>query len=139
VNGQLPTRDHLRALARNNFGFYCRGALAELIDAASLTYNWHLDLIANKLEDVMEGRTRRLIINIPPRYGKSLIASVALPSFILGQDPRAQIVCVSYSQDLADKMASDTRRLMNSPWYQSVCRCIERATFSSSNGPRSST
>ena len=49
-----------------------------------------------------------------------MIASVALPSFILGRDPRAEIVCVSYSQDLAEKMATDTRRLMNSPWYQGV-------------------
>ena len=120
MNAPIVMREHLQALARRDFGFYCRGAMAEMIDPSSLKFNWHLDLIANKLEDVMEGRTRRLIINIPPRYGKSLIASVALPSYILGHDPRAQIVCVCYSQDLSDKMASDTRRLMNSPWYQSV-------------------
>ena len=94
--------------------------MSEMLGGGDLKWNWHLDLIANRLEDVIDGRTRRLIINIPPRYGKSLMASVALPSFILGRDPRAEIVCVSYSQDLAEKMGSDTRRLMNSPWYQSV-------------------
>lgn len=120
MNAPPLTPAHLRALLRRDFGFYCRGAMSEMLGAVPLKWNWHLDLIANHLEDVIEGRTRRLIINIPPRYGKSLIASVALPSFIHGRDPRAEIVCVSYSQDLADKMASDTRRLMNSDWYQSV-------------------
>lgn len=120
MNAPIVTQAHLHALLRRDFAFFSRGAMSEMLGAASLKWNWHLDLIANRLEDVIEGRTRRLIINIPPRYGKSLIASVALPSFILGRDSRAEIVSVSYSQDLADKMASDTRRLMNSDWYQSV-------------------
>jgi len=120
VNAPFLTPAHVHALLRRDFGFYGRGAMNEMLGGSTLKWNWHLDLIANHLEDVIEGRRRRLIINIPPRYGKSLIASVALPSFIHGRDPRAEIVCVSYSQDLAEKMASDTRRLMNSSWYQSV-------------------
>jgi predicted phage terminase large subunit-like protein len=113
----FPAPEHLRALARQDFGFFARGAMKELLPTVDILWNWHLDLIANRLEDVAAGRTRRLIINIPPRYGKSLLASVALPAYMLGHDPTAEIVCVSYARDLAEKMASDTRRLMNSPWY----------------------
>jgi hypothetical protein len=43
------------------------------------------------------GKIRRLIINLPPRYLKSLLASVALPAWCLGHDPAAQILCVSYA------------------------------------------
>jgi predicted phage terminase large subunit-like protein len=120
MNAPLLTGAHVRALLRRDLGFFARGAFSELLPTTSISWNWHLDLIASRLEDVLAGRSRRLIINIPPRYGKSLIASVAFPAFILGRDPTAEIVCVSYAQDLADKMAGDTRRLMNSKWYRDV-------------------
>src|SRR4029077_3993600 len=35
-------------------------------------------------------------------------------------DPSAQILCVSYAQDLADKLARDCRGIMMSPWYQRI-------------------
>jgi hypothetical protein len=62
----------------------------------------------------------RLIINLPPRHLKSLLASVAFPAWCLGHDPSAQILCVSYAQDLADKLARDCRGIMMSPWYRRI-------------------
>ena len=50
-----------------------------------------------------QGKIRRLIINVPPRHLKSLLASIAFPAWCLGHDPSAQILCVSYAQELADK------------------------------------
>ena len=120
MNAPSLTPAHMRAVLRQDLGFFARGAFSELLPTTSISWNWHLDLIASRLEDVLAGRTRRLIINIPPRYGKSLLASVAFPAFIHGRDPTAEIVCVSYAHDLAEKMAADTRRLMNTDWYQSV-------------------
>jgi hypothetical protein len=72
---------------------------------------------AAKLTAVREGKIRRLIINLPPRHLKSLMASIAFPAWCLGHDPSAQILCVSYAQDLADKLARDCRSIMISPWY----------------------
>jgi hypothetical protein len=46
----------------------------------------------------------RPIINLPPRHLKLLMASIAFPAWCLGHDPSAQILCVSYAQDLADKL-----------------------------------
>lgn len=120
--------EHLRAAARRSFPFFCRGALRELLPTTRLLWNWHLDLIAARLQDVLEGRCRRLIINIPPRYGKSLIASVAFPAFILGHDPHAEVICASYAQSLSEKMARDTRRLMDSPFYRSCFRMTLAST-----------
>jgi hypothetical protein len=36
---------------------------------------------------VREGKIRRLIINLPPRHLKSLMASIAFPAWCLGHDP----------------------------------------------------
>jgi predicted phage terminase large subunit-like protein len=48
------------------------------------------------------------------------MASIAFPAYCLGHDPSAQILCVSYAQDLADKLARDCRSIMMSPWYRQV-------------------
>ncbi len=64
--------------------------------------------------------TEMLIVNLPPRYLKSLLASVAFPAWCLGHDPSAQILCVSYAQDLADKLSRDCRQILASGWYREV-------------------
>ena len=48
--------------------------------------NWHVEAMAYELSEVMRGRTRRLIITVPPRSLKSICASVALPAFALGHE-----------------------------------------------------
>jgi hypothetical protein len=57
--------------------------------------NWHVEVITAKLATVYQGRTRRLIVNVPPRYLKSLLASVAFPAWCLGRKPGTQILCVT--------------------------------------------
>jgi hypothetical protein len=66
------------------------------------------------LAAVYHGRIRRLIISVPPRHLKSHLASVAFPAWCLGHDPSAQIICVSYAQDLADKLSRDCRHIVAS-------------------------
>jgi predicted phage terminase large subunit-like protein len=48
------------------------------------------------------------------------LASVAFPAWCLGHDPSAQILCVSYAQDLADKLSRDCRHILASDWYRGV-------------------
>ncbi len=62
----------------------------------------------------------RLIINLPPRYLKSFIVSVAWPAFVLGVDPTAKIICVSYAEGLSKLLARDFRRIVESDWYRKV-------------------
>ena len=45
--------------------------------------NWHIDAVLHCLEQSIEGRCPRLIINLPPRQLKSFIVSVVLPAFLL--------------------------------------------------------
>lgn len=80
----------------------------------------YLEVIASRFEPCRKGRVRRLIVNMPPRRGKSVIASVALPAWLLGHDPSLGIVCASYGQDLADTFARECRRIMTSDWYRAV-------------------
>ena len=86
----------------------------------SYLHNWHIEVIAHHLELCLEGKITRLIINVPPRHLKSICASVAFPAWTLGHDPTSRIVCVSYSNDLASKLARDCRAVIESGWYRKV-------------------
>src|SRR5271156_6329665 len=76
--------------------------------------------MAAKLQELRDGGAKRLIVNIPPRHLKSLAASIALPAWLLGHDPNAAIVNVTYGQELSDKFARDCRAIMMASWYQSL-------------------
>src|ERR1700730_4299758 len=110
----------LDVILRTDLGYFAERCFYDLNPQAAFLSNWHIEVIAAKLAAVRAGQIRRLIINLPPRHLKSLLASIALPAWCLGHDPSAQILCVSYAQDLADKLARDCRSIMMSPWYRRI-------------------
>ena len=114
--------DEYDALLRLDFSSFIQRSFHQLNPSTPFQYNWHIDLIAAKLEACRKGKIRRLIINLPPRNLKSLCASVALPAWCLGHDPTAQILSVSYAQDLSDKLARDCRSVMATGWYRRLFR-----------------
>jgi hypothetical protein len=105
---------------RQDFATFAMRCFHELNPQAELAINWHIEIIAAKLSALRQGKIRRLIINLPPRHLKSLLASIAFPAWCLGHDPSAQLLCVSYAQDLADKLARDCRSIMTSQWYRRI-------------------
>jgi len=113
-----PAEYHV--LLRHDLVTFAGRCFQDLNPQTELAMNRHLEVIAAKLAAVREGKIRRLIINLPPRHLKSLMASTAFPAWSLGRDPTAQILCVSYAQDLADKLARDCRGIMMSPWYRQL-------------------
>jgi hypothetical protein len=112
--------DEYKTILRSDLGYFAERCFSEINPQTGFLANWHIEVIAAKLAAVRQGKIRRLIINLPPRHLKSLMASVAFPAWCLGHDPSAQILCVSYAQDLADKLARDCRSVMTSPWYRRI-------------------
>src|SRR5438034_6900351 len=117
---QNLTRAQYETLLRQDFVTFAARCFQDLNPQAELAMNGHLEVIAAKLTAVREGRIRRLIINVAPRSLKSLLASIAFPAWCLGHDPSAQILCVSYAQELADKLARYCRSIVMSPWYRQI-------------------
>jgi predicted phage terminase large subunit-like protein len=110
----------LQALLRNDFRFFVQKVFTTLTPGQTFIGSWHLDAIADRLERIRRGRIKRLIINMPPRSLKSIMASVAFPAFTMGLDPTRRIICVSYSGDLAKKHSNDFRAVLDSRWYRST-------------------
>lgn len=107
-------------LLRHDLATFIARTFAHVDPTSLYAHNWHLDLIADRLTQVFEGKLRRLIITVPPRSLKSICASVAFPAWVLGKDPSKRIICASYGQELSHKLARDTASVMQSPWYQRV-------------------
>jgi predicted phage terminase large subunit-like protein len=108
----------LEALLRSDFKAFVHKAFATLCPGQKYVNTWHIEAIALQLERVRRGEIRRLIINMPPRSLKSIMASVAFPAFVLGHNPSRRIICVSYSGDLARKHSNDFRAMIESSWYR---------------------
>ena len=108
------------ALLRTDFASFAQHCFHELNPRTLFAASWYHDIIAAKLEAVRTGRSRRVIINLPPRHLKSHLASICFPAWCLGHDPNAQILCPSYVQDLADKLSRDCRQIVASNWYRQL-------------------
>lgn len=110
----------LTQLCRHDFTAFLRKAWPWVSGGELLKWNWHIDAIAYKLDRVQIGESRRSLINLPPRNGKSKTISVAWVAWMLGSDPTLNFVCVSYSNELSGKMARDCRAIMESSWYREI-------------------
>jgi predicted phage terminase large subunit-like protein len=90
--------------------------------------NWHIDVICEYLEAITHGDIRRLVINIPPRYGKSLLVSVLWPCWEWALRPSTRWLFVSYTESLSSRHSLDRRRLLGSEWYQRKWGHVVRLT-----------
>jgi hypothetical protein len=78
----------------------------------------HLVKICNALEKVVNGKTKRLIINIPPRYGKTELAVKCFIAWSLAKNPSSKFIHLSYSDDLALDNSSQTKEYIESESFQ---------------------
>src|SRR6478736_3528548 len=95
LSASLPTLAEVKA-AR------ARRSLLKFTEYTNSLYQraQHHAQIADKLEAVERGEIDRLMIFMPPRHGKSELASVRFPAYYLGRNPSSQIICASYAHKL---------------------------------------
>jgi predicted phage terminase large subunit-like protein len=116
------SRDPLEAILRRDLLAFTQRCFTHLHPGTVFHRNWHHEALSYELERVLAGENNRLIINVQPRSLKSLFGSIALPAFVLGRNPQRRILCASYSQDLAVKLGSDFRKIVEADWYRSAFR-----------------
>ena len=118
VSLATPEQQELNALLaemRNDFLFYIKAC-----DPAYIASKIHV-FLAKKLQDVAEGRCKRLIISIPPRCGKSRCVATEYPTWLLGRNPKENVVLASYSQELVNDRSREARaRIRDSEVYRAA-------------------
>src|SRR5258706_8017745 len=122
------SKEELEVFLRTDFVAFVERSFYELNPETKYLHNWHIEAIGEALEKCRKGQLRRLIINVPPRSLKSHMTSIAFVAWLLGHNPSAQVICVSYAQDLADKLAGDCRSVMMARWYRDLFPTTRFAT-----------
>lgn len=129
-----------RLAARTSLRAFCE-ALQPDIDFAY----WQLDLI-DHIEWALATPDARLMVFAPPRHGKSLVVSRLLPAYLLGRDPKHEVLCAAGTQNLADEFGLFVRNLLNTPVYQEICpqakidknsNAVSKLTMAAGGGYRS--
>ncbi len=101
-------------------------AFTELTNQFYVAAEFHSRTCA-ALEAIERGDIDRLMIFMPPRSGKSELASRRFPAWCLGKNPRRQVICASYSSDLAVDFGRDVRNLVASNEYRVIFPEVELA------------
>jgi len=110
----------LQALLRRELSLFVRYGFREISGEGDYLHAWYIDAIIHILELVRLGEIRRLVITLPPRHLKSVIVSTCWPAWLLGLNPALRIIATSYGQDLAEKLARDCLRIMDSTFYRAA-------------------
>lgn len=101
---------------------YSRQDLITFAQAIDQTYNpnWHHEEIANALMKVESGEIKRLMIFVPPRNGKSRLATEIFPTWYLGRNPNKEVITASNTEDLAKDFGRKAREIVAEPLYNSI-------------------
>lgn len=78
------------------------------------------EAIANACEQCVREPRQRLIINCPPRHGKTQLASLMFMPWFIGRNPRKSTIFGTYNERYAGKVGREVRDIINSPAYRQV-------------------
>lgn len=80
----------------------------------------HHKVMADKFEEVVGGKVKRLTISLPPRHSKSELTSYLLPAWFLGKYPNKKVIQISHTAELATGFGRKVRNLVASKEYQEI-------------------
>jgi predicted phage terminase large subunit-like protein len=81
---------------------------------------WHVDVMAYELERIRTGQNRRLALCLPPRSLKTTVGTIAFTAFYLGHNPAAQIVLITYGDDLSREIMHQIQQCLRSGFYRAA-------------------
>lgn len=80
----------------------------------------HHKRIFSALQDVVDGKCSRLIINMPPRYGKTETAIKSFISWCFALNPKCRFLHLSYSDMLVKDNSYTVRSIMREELYRKL-------------------
>lgn len=84
--------------------------IPSLLGGYKVKVSWHHREIADKLNDVLEGRIKRIMFLVPPRHSKSELVSRRMPNCFLEANPDKKVLLVTYSPELAEKLGENVSK-----------------------------
>ena len=118
INKMITEREHRKARQK---------AGSTLLDYTKYTkpdfeVGWANEIICTELDNFLnpESDVNRLILQCPPRTGKTECASRRFPSYALGKYPDMNLIATSYGNSLAQRTNRDVQRIIDSDDYREI-------------------
>lgn len=99
----------------------------------------HHAALANAFERIANGSLRRLMVNMPPRHGKSECASVHLPPWFLGKHPDRKVIFATHSEKLSVSFGRRVRNMVKDPDFTAIFPECEVSKDAKASGKWSTT
>ena len=115
MDNEKQERDFLINGAKDDLLYFM--SLCDPVNYTMSDLHW---FIAKHLQDVFDGKTKRLVISTPPQVGKTELCSIGFPCWALGKKPRLKFGLISYNQTHANKKSKFARAKMQSEAYQEI-------------------
>ena len=117
IEKELKAKEAKRELAKRELA---RRHLIDFVNYRFPSYqtNWHHRVLADALERVEKGELKRLIVNMPPRHGKSELVSVNFPAWVMGRNKDRSVMAASYAASLATDFGRKVRNIMDDQDYK---------------------
>lgn len=113
---------------RNDLIAFCKHMMSDYMVGA------HHRHLSNLLIEVESGEKDRLIVNIAPRHGKSMLLSEFFMAWYLGKNPKDQVILVSHTSDLAVDFGRKVRNMVATDKYKEIFPDVSISTDSKSAG-----
>ena len=94
----------------------------------------HHKIYADKLQNVADGKSTRLIVNMPPRHTKSEFASYLFPSWLMGRKPTSKIIQATHTSELAVGFGRKVKNLIDSPEFSDIFPDVSLASVAKASG-----
>ncbi len=118
----------LQAAAQDNFLNFVRVMWPDFVKGP------HHSKTAAKLQELADGKIKRLIVNMPPRHTKSEFASFLFPAFMMGMNPKLKIIQTTHTAELAYRFGRKVRNLMGTGEYKNVFESVNLSADSKAAG-----
>ncbi|MGE7112721.1 phage terminase large subunit [Lysinibacillus sp. NPDC047702] len=90
----------------------------EYVHHGNYTHFAHTELVCSVLQRIADGEHLSVLIEMPPRHGKSMTVTESFPSYFLGRNPSKRVITAAYSDGLAKKFGRLNRNKFNEFAYE---------------------
>lgn len=104
-------------LIASHYNVFVRHAF-RMVHGKKLGDQPYVEHLCHVISGLIEGKNKRLLINLPPQHLKSFAGTICLAAYLLGTNPRLRILLVAYNDAFAESLCSKIRDMMQSPWYR---------------------
>lgn len=108
----------IRAVSERSLVKFVRYFWPTVEPARQFIPGWHIDAICEHLQAVSDGDIKRLLINVPPGFAKSMICNVFWPAWQWAKHPPSRFLAFSYSQTLTVRDNIRFRQVIMSDLYR---------------------